>query len=296
MALPSSPIAQAQHPPRLSRREWSPIQLGSLGRSGRISWPASTGSSVQQLATALRTVAAHEPSLLLPHEDPTWRDRADGPAKLLALAQLCAEGRRVVWMPPAGVLPRCQEALVWISERNLAVKLIVDVQELPSLTPPTAISRWWVAASGDACEAEAVLMQQLAHEDPSVLALAQESALTPAWDRAQAWYPGSGRVLVEGAALVVVCCASAVSSAWQAQRLLAEEGLAVALWQCTSLCPLPWAALRALQASARPLVVLDDGAPSGFAQAVDAALGTPLPHARTVQQLVQAVRQACRGA
>ena len=298
-------------PAWLRRREWPPVQLASLGRSGSCPWPQAAGLPIgAQLQAAVRVLAAGEPALLVAHDQAPWNRAALSLQDLMALAQIAGEGRRVVVGISPALLVSCAAELVVISRRGLALKLLCPwpgagaASILPQLHGPGPLASWWVQGSADPAEAEALLAQLLVHEDPALLlyddappddALAQAEA----YPRAQAWTPGAGRLVATGDQALVICSGVALRQALALRARLQAQGITVAVFQCTSLAPLPLSGLRGMVArwcqthAATTMLCLDpDG--GAVARALAATLDVGVPVASGLAEAEDVLRAACR--
>ena len=258
-AVTGATPAPAVAPPAaawLRRREWPPVQLAILPRSGHCPWPhAATLPLGPRLLEACRFLARHEPALCLAQDEARWSRCPTGPGTLMALAQFASEGRRVVASTTPALLAQSAAELAVISRRGLALKLLcpwpgtVEGVALPELTADGALGRWWVQGSADPSEAELILAQLLGHEDPALLLLGTPGPApqpASAYPRTQPWTAGSGRWVAEGDDALVICGGARTPAALAACAQLQTHGLAAAVWQCTSLVPLPVVALRDL--------------------------------------------------
>lgn len=255
---PSRPTVLRVHATRTTpapplAREWPPVRLPALR-----AWQHETHADV---IPALAVLAARETRLALIHAHPPWSSAPATPATLIAAAAYAAEGRRVVWNLPAatdllGWLP----ALRAIGERRLAMTVLLDAGDALALAHWRALPGWWVAAPGDAGEAIAVLGRALGSEDAIVVQLPRLDRAVPAWTAATDHEAGGGRWFGDPrtARGTIVCAAGSTGAALDACAALARLALEVAVFQCTSLHPLPVGELVAAAARG-PLVVVDTG-------------------------------------
>jgi len=300
LAAISPPGAAGMQPAEtwLRRREWPPVQLACLGRSGHCPWPqAAAAPLAAQLLTACRFVAQREPALLVAQDETPWRSVAVTPGTVMALAQIASAGRRVVVSITPAILAQCVAELAVAGRRGLALKLLCPwpaegaAAILPDLGPDGPLGRWWVHASADPAEAEAILVQTLMHEDPALLLHAElPRAAAPqllGYPRSQPWTMGSGREVAAGDQALVLCSGAQTPAALALRTRLQGQGISVALWQCTSLAPLPVVALRSLIAlwrqthGAGTLLCLDpDG--GALARALATEVTDAVPVASTI--------------
>jgi hypothetical protein len=268
---------QSQDKPPL-RREWQPVNLPTLPRGGLPPWPIDDAVPAHA-ATGdwLAWLAQREPRLLVADAAAPWRDQPDDEAKLLALAHLASEGRRVCWrLPPGTDLSRWLPRLGDLGRRGLALKLLCAAADLPGAQRWADQQGWWVMAPAEAREAAVVLAQTLDNEDGAVIGLPTEiNRRIPAFGADQAYCPGSARVLAEGAALTLVSDHRTAGAALAARARLHAAGIEAGVLHCTSLSPLPAPALEAAAARG-PLIVADDGGGLGLAVAT-AVTEVPCP-------------------
>ncbi len=292
IALGSAPLAEAATVAvgapaarARQRREWSPVHLASLPSSGAPPWPepAAAEDAARAVEDALAWLAAREPRLVIAHQHQPWRDLPQDGATAAALAQLAGEGRRVVWRLGCGGLGACTQAAAAAAARGLALKLLIDAEDLPAQDSRLS-ARAWVVSASDAREADAMLAWGLAHEDAVVMGLGAPADV-PRWEAQVPWTPGQGRWLRAGAAGTIACSAQGAPIAWAA---CAEAGADIGVLQCSSLSPLPAAALRL---APRPLWALEALAPRGFARAV-AGLAEDAAAARDGRALARALASA----
>jgi hypothetical protein len=273
------PQPQPPSAPR-RRREWPPVNLASLPRSGEVPWPAGGEAAPAAISRALAWLEAHEQRLLLPHAQPPWCAEPLSPTLAAAVAQLAGEGRRVVWQLPVGGFAVIAPAIADACRRGLGPKLLLPADELPALDGPFAACSWMLA-TGEGRQAEAVLAWMLAHEDA---ALCELQAAGPAGTGVVGPYrPGSGRWLASGADGTVVAAAAQAPAACSVRTALAARGLALGVFECTSLAPPPAAQLLA---APKPLWLLTD--PAGGLAAALAACGLTPPASASPTELERA--------
>lgn len=264
------------------RREWQPVRLASLPMGGLPPWPVDGDGGAMETWLMER-----EPRVLVAHAQPEWAQGEPGPALLLALGQLAAEGQRVCWRVPASVrLTDWRDTLSTLGQRGLGLKLIVS--EPPSVAVLTALAGWWVWSPADAGELAAVLANVLDHEEPALVVLPDVSADVTPWPASRAVVAGDGRVLVAGGTLTVVADGRRAGRAVVLAQELGDAGA----FTCTCLSPLPVAQLAALAARG-PLAVLGEE----LAAAISTALAPSahqrvlmLPAAEEMASLVERVR------
>lgn len=291
--LPALSAPPARVPARGSRRrEWSPVALPTLPRSGVPPWPApAPGTSARAHALAALTwLAARHPRLLLPHQMPPWDGLPPTATTATVLAQQCGEGRRVVWAPPPGTVAALAPAVIDAHARGLGLQLLIAPEDLPALDHPLS-ARAWLLATSDATEASAILAMHVALEDPLLLALLPPQPEVPPAPDAP-FRIGSGRVFPAPhgpAQATLVGAATGVAALLRTQQALAAEGIGVQVIQCTSLAPLPF---ELLAPAPPPLLVVDEPAGLGLAAALARAelAVRPLPAAG----LIAAVRRGIR--
>jgi hypothetical protein len=224
------------------RREWPPVRIAALPPIAN--------------ADELDTFCAQHRHIFPVHCDEKWRAAPDTQAKLLAAAQLAAEGRRVIWKLPeeVDVMPWLH-ALRDIGERGLGIKLLCAPRQLPALSLWHAIPGWWICGPRDAREFSEVVHHALDSEDPMLVAYGGASA--PAMTVTDSYHvPGSGRWLAPIASCNLICDQSTWQLALDARAELGSQGIDVGIFHCLSLLPLPAHDLG-LAARRDKMVVLD---------------------------------------
>jgi hypothetical protein len=284
----AGPGARSATATAIVRGDWAPVRLFAVR-----DWRARTGDD--PLAD-LAALAAQEPRLLLPHAVTPWRDLPATPSLLAAIAVAAGEGRRVCWHVPSTLdLRDAAPVLRRLAARGRGLTLVVDGFDSASLAFWATLPAWWVACPGDAGEFRALLARGIGSADLVVVARPAPAAGSP-WPAGTAHEPGSGRWLAgdADATATIVCAGGLAVAALDAREALAAMGRAVAVYQPTSLQPLPEHDLQAAAARG-PLVVADDGDPAlGLAGAI-ARLGiavVPVGHGPLAADLAAAVRAA----
>ena len=242
-AAPAAPIAG----------EWSPVHLPGLR-----TWQCAVHREVDAALTAL---AAGETRVRLVHAHAPWAAAPITPALLVSAAAHAAEGRRMIWRLPAGTdLLAWLPALRAIGQRRLAITLLIAAGDALALAHWRALPGWWVAAPGDLRETIAVLARALGSEDALVVILPRSDAGVPAWPVDADHEPGAGRWFGDPslARATIVCAGECTAAAVAARASLGALAIDVAVFQCTSLHPLPVGELL-LAAERGPLVVVDAG-------------------------------------
>ena len=245
-ALSSSP---AGVPPRV-RREWQPVHLASLPPGGLPPWPEAL-----PITDWLPWLASREPALLLPDLAAGWSSIPPSAALISALGAVAGEGWRVCWRLPRGCdLNVWLPALTEIGRRGLPLKLLLDTADDVPLDRLHALHGWWLQVPADAGEAAAILAAALDNDDHTLIALPVATpARFPSWPVERAWQAGTARWLASGGRATLLCDGRSAAAAMVARERLAVAGIAVGVLSCTSLLPLPVAALE--QAAAQgPLV------------------------------------------
>lgn len=236
------------------RREWQPVRLASLPMGGFPPWLVDADGQAMEA-----WLAEHEPRALLAHRVDGWAGTPPEPALLIALGQLAAEGRRVVWRVPAGApLADWREALITLGRRGLGLKLIVG--EPPSAELLTTPTGWWVWSPADAGELAATFANVLDHEEPALVVLPGPAVGITPWPATRAGVAGEGRLLAEGGAVTVVADGRRAGRALALAQAVGGAGA----FACTCLAPLPLPQLAALAARGL-LVVLDEGLAAAIA-------------------------------
>ena len=234
--------------PRL-RREWPPVRLASLPAGGLPPWPPAL-----PLSDWLPWLVGREPALLLPDLAAGWCALPPSASVLMAAGAAAGDGWRVCWRLPRGSdLSAWLPALAEIGRRGLALKLLLDAADAVPMDRLHALHGWWLLAPADVGETAAVLTAALDNDDPTLIALPGASSRIPAWLPERSWQAGTARRLAEGGRATLVCDGRTASAAMVARDRLADAGITVGVLSCTSLLPLPVAALE--QAAAHgPLV------------------------------------------
>ncbi len=238
-----APLEAASLPPAADvRREWQPVHMRTLLPGTLPPWPLDAASLPTAAASDwLAWLAIREPDLVVVNLAAGWREQIPGPALVCALAQLAAEGRRVCWRLPSGTdLRPWLDALQQVGRRGLALKLLINANDLPPRANLATLNGWWVMVPADTLEAAAMFAHALDHEDPVLMGLIPSlPVVLPAWPPRQAYHPGRGRWLNVGAAATLACDQRTVAVAAAAAAALAQEGVLVGVLLCTSVLPLP---------------------------------------------------------
>jgi hypothetical protein len=263
--------------------DWPPVHLDSMPQGALPPWPLGDGPAGHAVDRWLGWLGQREPRLLLPHAMTPWNGLPDTPAKLLALAQLAGEGWRVCWRLQApGSLIDWLGVLDAVGRRGLPLKIVLEHSDLTPLTHLQALPGWWVLAPSDLGETSAVMAHALDNEHSTIIALPGAGRAIPTWPNGQAYMPGTGRSLVPGSSLTLVCDSAGAQVACEARTVLETRGMQAEVYHCTSLHPLPSADLEACAGRA-PLLVCAQAAPAltGAINAILCALGAP-HHAHSV--------------
>jgi hypothetical protein len=243
VVLTFAPRDGASLPPTLKKRqEWQPVHLRTLLPGTLPPWPVD-GASMPPAAASdwLAWLAIREPDLVVANLAAGWREQIPSPALLCALAQLAGEGRRVCWRVPTGTDVRpWLDAMQEIGRRGLALKLLVNANDLPPRPQLAPLTGWWILVPADTNEAAAMMAHALDSEDPVVIGLTPTiPVMLPPWPAKQAYHPGRGRWLKHGAAATLVCDQRTLSVTAAAAIVLGNEGVQLGVLLCTSVLPLP---------------------------------------------------------
>ncbi len=238
-----APLDAASLPPTLDvRREWPPVHMRTLLPGTFPPWPLDSASLPPAAAGDwLAWLAVREPDLVVVNLAAGWREQPPGPALVCALAQLAGEGRRVCWRLPSGTdLRPWLDALQQVGRRGLALKLLINANDLPPRPSLASLHGWWVMVPADTLEAAAMFAHALDTEDPVLLGLIPSiPVVLPPWPARQAYHPGRGRWLCLGDAATLACDQRTVAVAAATAALFAQEGIRLGLLLCTSVLPLP---------------------------------------------------------
>ena len=256
VVLTFAPVDGASFPPMTKKRqEWQPVHLRTLLPGTLPPWPVD-GASLPPAAASdwLAWLAIREPDLVVANLAAGWREQIPSPALLCALAQLAGEGRRVCWRVPTGTDVRpWLDAMQEIGRRGLALKLLVNANDLPPRPHLAPLTGWWVMVPADTNEAAAMMAHALDSEDPVVIGLPPTiPVMLPPWPAKQAYHPGRGRWLKHGDTATLVCDQRTLSVTAAAAVILGNEGVQLGVLLCTSVLPLPVGDLD--QAGSGPLM------------------------------------------
>ena len=243
VVLAFAPGDGALIPPLTKKRhEWQPVHLRTLLPGTLPPWPVD-GASLPPAAASdwLAWLAIREPDLVVANLAAGWREQPPGPALLCALAQLAGEGRRVCWRVPSGTDVRpWLDAMQEIGRRGLALKLLVNANDLPLRPHLAPLTGWWVMVPADTNEAAAMMAHALDSEDPVMIGLPPTIQVKlPPWPAKQAYHPGRGRWLKTGAAATLVCDQRTLAVTAAAAVVLGNDGVHLGVLLCTSVLPLP---------------------------------------------------------
>jgi hypothetical protein len=238
-----APLDGASLPPMIKKRqEWQPVHLRTLLPGTLPPWPVD-GASLPPAAASdwLAWLAIREPDVVVANLAAGWREQPPGPILLCALAQLAGEGRRVCWRLPSGTdLRPWLDAMQEVGRRGLALKLLVNANDLPPRPHLAPLTGWWVMVPADTNEAAAMMAHALDSEDPVVIGLIPTiPVMLPPWSAKQAYHPGRGRWLKHGDAATLVCDQRTLSVTAAAAVILGNEGVQLGVLLCTSVLPLP---------------------------------------------------------
>lgn len=270
LVLEHAPEQRGQ--PARVRREWQPVHLPDANGFPLRVHLKSSPSAFNAVVAGLRDYARVETRLLLVQDSPGWSRAADTQAKLIAAAHAASEGFRVVWrVTGANQLLAWTGALREIGRRGLGLKILCSDNHMPPLCIWQALVGWWVVGPADAAETAAAVAQTLDTEDAAVISV--PTALDPSIVFNQpSFEPGSGRWLAPMGSVNCICDQRSFAVALNARDVLAVIDVALGIYFCASLAPLPMSAID--QAAQRgPLVIVDAGNPqSGLGAVVTAAL------------------------
>ncbi len=243
VAMTFAPLDGASLPPMTKKRqEWQPVHLRTLLPGTLPPWPVD-GASLPPAAASdwLAWLAIREPDVVVANLAAGWREQPPGPTLLCALAQLAGEGRRVCWRLPSGTdLHPWLEAMQEVGRRGLAIKLLINANDLPPRPHLAPLTGWWILVPADTNEAAAMMAHALDSEDPVVIGLPPTiPVMLPPWPAKQAYHPGRGRWLKHGAAATLVCDQRTLSVTAAAAVILGNEGVQLGVLLCTSVLPLP---------------------------------------------------------
>ena len=242
-----APLEGASLPPMIPKRqEWQPVHLRTLLPGTLPPWPVDSASLPPAAASDwLAWLAIREPDVVVANLAAGWREQPPGPTLLCALAQLAGEGRRVCWRLPSGTdLRPWLAAMQDVGRRGLAIKLLINANDLPPRPHLAPLAGWWILVPADTNEAAAMMAHALDSEDPVVIGLTPTiPVMLPPWPAKQAYHPGRGRWLKHGAAATLVCDQRTLSVTAAAVVILGNEGVQLGVLLCTSVLPLPVADL-----------------------------------------------------